>query len=133
MFFNRLIRNIFIFFLVFIITVNVYYWSIAITQGTQDNVQYTGFYVIFQNLEKFPGLSLLVDSINRLVEVFSDMSGWEKALAIITLGVSIVAKFCWYLTQIIVCLGLDLIRMFLWIFGFFGITSINMNWNIPLT
>lgn len=133
MFFNRLVRNIFIFFLTFIVTVNIYYWSIAITQGTQDTVQYTGFYVIFQNFEKFPGLTLLTDSVNRLIEVFSDMASWEKVLAVITLGLSVVAKFCWYLTQIIICIGLDILRMILWLLGFFGITGINMDWNIPLT
>lgn len=133
MFFNRLVRNIFIFFLVFIVTVNIYYWSVAITQGTQDQVQYTGFYMIFKNLEQFPGLTLLIESVERMIEVMSDMTGWEKALAIITLGVSVVAKFSWYLAQIIVCLGLDVIRLFLWLFGFFGITGINMDWQIPLT
>ena len=125
MFFNRLVRNIFVFLLGFILAINIYYFSIAIQFGTQDNVKYVGFYTFFKNFEKMPRFEVFVESIKDFINLTQDWSSWRGGLAVITLGLSTIAEFTYYLTKAIICILIDVLRIFILILGFFGINVEN--------
>lgn len=121
MFFDKLIRNIVIFLIGFVLAVNIYYWTIAIQVGTQDEMTYVGFYQFFKNFEKMPRFEYFTQSIQSFSDMFTDWSGWKTALAVITLGISVVAEFCKYVSEALIMLFIDLLRIFIWLFGFIGV------------
>lgn len=121
MFFNRLVRNIFVFLLGFVIAINIYYFAIAIQFGTQDDVEYIGFYRFFKNFEKMPRFEVFLESIKDFVNLTQEWTGWRGAVAVLTLGLSTIAEFSYYLTKAILCVLVDVIRILIWILGFFGV------------
>lgn len=122
MFFDKLVRNIVIFLIGFVLAINIYYWVIAIQVGTQDQVNYVGFYTFFKNFETMPRFETFVDSIQDFANIFADWSAWKTVLSIITLGIVQLVQFTWYVSKAIICLVIDLFRILAWLFGFLGIT-----------
>lgn len=123
MFANRLIRNIFIFILPFVLTVNVYYWTTAVSAG--GHFQYVGFYAFFKNFEKMPHWEFLVDSVEKIADIVMNWTTNKGILAVITLGISFIAELLYGIGQMLVCLLIDLIRVFIWLLGFFGVDFVN--------
>lgn len=119
MFANRLIRNILYFLIPFILAVNVYFWTTAIS--FDGEFKYVGFYAFFKNFEKMPKFEFVVDSVKVMAKVVSNWSGQKIALNIALAGIPFLVEFTVNLTELLVCILIDIIRIFIWLFGFLGI------------
>lgn len=120
MFFGRIVRNIFIFLLIFVLTVNIYLWSMYISGGQTGTFKYTGFYNFFKNFENMPRFEYFISMWKHLADMFTKWSAWQTALAIFTGGISTVAEFTVKLTELVVTLFIEFFRYIIWLFGFIG-------------
>lgn len=119
MYFGKLIRIIVSVFLIFVLAILIVEWIASIQLG-MDTFQYHGFYSFLKHLEEFPSFQFFLDSLNDFKNLFTDWSAWQIGLAIVTLGVSKLVEFTWYVTKAVSMLFFDFLRIIVWIIGFFG-------------
>lgn len=121
MFFDRLIRNIVIFLIVFVVAINIYYYTIAIQFGTENEYNMVGFYSFFKNFEQMPRFETFVQSWQDMWQGLSTWSAWRTGLAFVTLGISEVVRFTYYISLLTIDLLIDIFRILFWLMGFIGL------------
>lgn len=119
MYFGKLVRIIVSSFLIFVLAILIVEWISSIQLG-MDDFQYHGFYSFMKHLEEFPNFDFFLESLKDFRNLFTDWSGWQIGLAIVTLGVSKLVEFTWYVTKAVSMLFFDFFRIIVWLIGFFG-------------
>lgn len=122
MFFGKLVRNILLMSLVFIVAINMYKWVTNIQVfGNANNYRYFGFYEFAVKMQEFPNFYFFRQSFEELKGFVYEMSLIEELLGIITLGVSIIAELLIYLVKMAGCFLADVFIILEWLLTFFVI------------
>lgn len=124
MFFGRIVRNIFIFLIGFLLVINVYYWSMSINPdyGT-GKFQFVGFYNFFKNFENMPKFEVFLASVNKFRNFFTEWTAGQTVLAIITGGISFIAQTLARFSEMLIMLVVEFFRYLIWLFGFIGVQT----------